>query len=445
MSTTLRIYPEIRTALPGPKVQALIEKDARYLSPSYTRGYPLAIAKGDGAMIEDHDGNRFLDFCAGIAVCSTGHSHPAVVDTVKAQAEQFLHMSGTDFYYTVMADLAERLAQGVPGENRVFFGNSGAEANEGAIKLARYSTGREKIIAFYRSFHGRTMGALSLGASKVVQRRKFSPMLPGVFHAHYPYPYRDLFGTDTPEACADRCLDYIKNVLFKYTVPPEEVAAFILEPIQGEGGYIVPPARFLHGLRELADQHGILIIMDEVQAGIGRTGKLWAYEHFDGFVPDMVTSAKGLASGLPLGAVIARKHLMQWQPGAHASTFGGNPVSCAAALTTLDLVENGLMQNAAKQGETLMAALRALDSPVIGDVRGLGLMVGVEIVKDKTTREPNPDLRNALVDACFYQGLLVLGCGESTIRLCPPLVICEEQVHKAVDILAHCLASLGHA
>lgn len=435
----LIIYPDIKTALPGPKTKALIERDNQYLSPSYTRGYPLSIESGRGAMVVDHDGNRFLDFCAGIAVCSTGHSHPEVVRVIQEQAELFLHMSGTDFYYTGMVDLAERLAKSGPGssDKKVFFGNSGTEALEGAMKLARYHTKRKKLIAFYRSFHGRTYGAMSLTASKAVQKSHFSPVVPDVLHAHYPYLYRDIFGSKTEEECAERCLAYIKDYLFKMMVSPDEVAAFVVESIQGEGGYVMPSPNFLLGLQQLAKAHGILIIADEVQSGAGRTGKMWAAQQFDGYDPDIICSAKGLASGLPLGAIIAKSHVMNWVPGTHATTFGGNPVACAAALKTLDLLEGGLMQNAQVQGAYLKQKLIELmaEFDVIGEVRGVGLMLGIEIVKSKTSKEKAPDLRNQIVDDCYYNGLVILGCGENSIRFSPPLIICEEQVDCAVGIL----------
>lgn len=438
MVTAAHYLPEIKTELPGPKTKALIERDERYISPSYTRGYPLSIESGDGAMVTDVDGNRFLDFCAGIAVCSTGHSHPEVVKVIQEQASKFLHMSGTDFYYSVMVDLAEKLAHYPPGngEKRVFFGNSGTEAVEGAIKLARYHTNREKLISFFGSFHGRTFGSMSLGASKSLQKKRFSPLVPGVFHTHYPYFYRDIFGSATPEECAENCLNYIKNYIFKMVSQPDEIAAFIVEPIQGEGGYVVPPAHFLGELQKLAHQHGILVIADEVQAGIGRTGKMWASEHYANFDPDIICSAKGLASGLPLGAVVAKKHVMNWEPGVHASTFGGNPVSCAAALKTLELVEGGLQQNAQAMGDYLVQKLKGLEAKydVIGDVRGKGLMIGVEMVQSKASKEKFGDLRDRIVDDCFYQGLLILGCGENSIRFSPPLVINREQVDVALDI-----------
>ncbi|MDX2084063.1 MAG: acetyl ornithine aminotransferase family protein [Candidatus Melainabacteria bacterium] len=441
--TAAEDLPHLITSLPGPKTQALIARDQQFLSPSYTRGYPLSIEKGEGAMVIDADGNRFLDFCAGIAVCSTGHSHPEVVRVVQEQAARFLHMSGTDFYYTVMVDLAERLARLTPGspDKRVFLCNSGAEANEGAIKLARYHTGRSHIVSFFRSFHGRTFGAMSVTASKAVQKRGFFPMLPGVVQAHYPYPYRDLFNSCCEYECARNCLKYLEEHVFKMLVPPEEVAAILVEPIQGEGGYIQASAEFLLGLQAMARKYGFLIIADEVQSGIGRTGKMWASQHVPGFVPDIITSAKGLASGLPLGAFIARAEVMSWVPGAHASTFGGNPVACAAAVKTLELVENGLMQHAASEGAYLKAELEkmAATSPVMGQVRGVGLMLGVEIVKDKTSKTKAPDLRNQIVDDCFEHGLLILGCGENSIRFSPPLVINRRQSQAALDIFARVL------
>lgn len=429
--------PEIVTELPGPKVRALIQEDHRYISPSYTRGYPFAIARGEGAMVQDPDGNWFLDFNAGIAVCSTGHCHPQVVKAIQEQAARFLHMSGTDFYYENMVELARRLDESAPGETpkKVFFCNSGAEAIEGALKLARHHTGRPNIISFYRSFHGRTYGAMSVTASKAVQRGHFAPLLGNIFHAHYPYSYRPFFGNTNPEDEAEACLEFIKSHLFQMVTQPSEVAAILVEPIQGEGGYVVPPKNWLPGLRKLCDAHGIVLIVDEVQAGIGRTGKMWATE-YDGIEPDIITSAKGLASGMPLGAIIAKSNVMTWKPGAHATTFGGNPVACAAALATLDAVENGLMQNAAQQGQLLMARLSELVKQYdqLGEVRGRGLMVGLEIVQSKSGKAKDGALRDLLVDKCFEKGLLILGCGENTIRFSPPLVIDADDVETAVSI-----------
>src|SRR5277367_5527191 len=369
--------PHLQGPVPGPRAQALIERDSRVVSPSYTRGYPLVVERGEGCMIDDVDGNRFLDFNAGIAVVATGHCHPRIVAAVQRQAADFLHMSGTDFYYENMVALAEKLARLTPGgvDRRVYFGNSGTEAVEAAIKLARYHSGRDKFIAFLGGFHGRTMGSLSLTGSKVTQRRHFGPLLP-VQHVPYAYCYRCAYGKQ-PDTCNVECVKVIEDQLFKTILPAEEVAAIVVEPIQGEGGYLVPPAKFHEELRRLADKHGILLIHDEVQSGMGRTGRMFASEHF-GVTPDIVTLAKGIASGMPLGATIAKAEIMNWTPGAHASTFGGNPVACAAALTTLELLEESLVENAAAMGAHILNRLR--DWPRrfrnVGDVRGNGLMIG---------------------------------------------------------------------
>jgi 4-aminobutyrate aminotransferase len=422
--------PLLRTELPGPKAKELIASDERYTSPSYTRVYPLAVERGEGLTIEDVDGNRFLDFTAGIAVCSTGHCHPRVVAAIEEQARKLIHMSGTDFYYAPQGQLAQKLAQLAPGEGdkRVFFTNSGAESVEAAFKLARFHTGRQHMIAFFGAFHGRTMGALSLTGSKMIQRRGFAPLIPQVTHIDYANPYRSSAGTLNT-------LNQLED-LFKRTVPPNEVAGIIVEPIQGEGGYIVPPPDFHRELKQLAEKHGILYIVDEVQAGMGRTGKMFAIEHW-GVTPDIICLAKGIASGLPLGAIIARADLMDWGPGSHASTFGGNPISCVAALTTIALLEESLMANARVAGEYLQQRLRELMGkyPLIGDVRGMGLMVGAELVKDRTTKEPAAAERDAVVQMCFRRGLLMLGCGTSTLRFCPPLVITRDEVDTAVRIL----------
>ncbi len=434
--------PRIVTGLPGPRALAVIERDRNVLSPSYTRCYPLVAARGQGAIIEDVDGNRFLDFNAGIAVAATGHCHPHVVAAVQNQAARLIHMSGTDFYYENMVELGERLAATAPGgvPRRVYFGNSGTEAIEAALKLARYHTRREKFVAFFGGFHGRTMGALSLTASKAVQRRGFGALVPGVFHAPYPNPYR--MGL-SPEAAVEESLAAIDR-LFQTIVTPEEVAAFVVEPVQGEGGYVVPPPSFLPELQRIARRHGILLVVDEVQSGNGRTGRMWACEHFD-VVPDIIATAKGIASGMPLGAMIARAEIMDWQPGAHASTFGGNPVAVAAALATLELLQNGLIENAARTGAYIVDRLASWPDrfPVVGEVRGLGLMIGIEIVADQDTREKAPALRDELIDLAFENGLLVLGAGENSIRLSPPLVITEEQADVAVDILEDSLEKLG--
>ncbi len=426
--------PEIRTPLPGPRARAVIERDHAVLSPSYTRSYPLVAGSAEGVIVEDVDGNRFLDFSAGIAVVSTGHCHPRVVAAIQKQAARLIHMSGTDFYYENMVTLAERLAASLPGPRRVYFGNSGAEATEAAMKLARYATGREKFIAFLGAFHGRTLGALSLTASKAVQRRGFGPLVPGVTHVPYPDTYRhgDQAGPMSIEAI---------ERLFKTIVPPEEVAAIVVEPVQGEGGYLVPPKGFLEELARIAQAHGILLVFDEVQCGMGRTGKLWACEH-SGVAPDILTTAKGIASGLPLSAVIARADLMHWKPGAQASTFGGNPVAVAAALETLDLLEESLIDNAAYVGAHMMKRLADWPKriPSVGDVRGLGLMIGIELVRDQKTKERAHDLRDTVVERAFERGLLVLGAGENAIRLCPPLVVTREQADFAMDVLEEALA-----
>lgn len=432
--------PRIVTDLPGPQAQAIIERDGAVVSPSYTRCYPLVIKRGEGAMVEDVDGNSFLDFNAGIAVVATGHSHPAVVKAIQEQAAEFLHMSGTDFYYEGMVRLAEKLASLAPGSapKRVYFGNSGAEAVEAAIKMARYHSGRDKFIAFFGGFHGRTMGALSLTGSKVTQRRGFHPSLP-VHHIPYSYCYRCPYGKQ-PDSCAVDCVREIEDRLFKTILPAEEVAAIIVEPIQGEGGYLVPPPKFHQELRRIADQYGILLIHDEVQSGMGRTGRMFASEHF-GVTPDIVTLAKGIASGLPLAATVARAEVMNWGPGAHASTFGGNPVSIAAALTTIELIEESLLANAAEMGRYLMERMRDWPRKFkhVGEVRGLGLMIGIEMVRDQQTKERAPELRDQLETMAFERGLLILGCGPNSLRLCPPLVITRDQADFAVATLERCL------
>jgi 4-aminobutyrate aminotransferase len=433
--------PHLVTELPGPRARAVIARDERVVSPSYTRSYPFVCQQGEGAMVEDVDGNRFLDFNAGIAVVATGHCHPRVVDAIQKQAARLIHMSGTDFYYEELVALAEKLAEIAPGsvDRRVSFGNSGAEAMEGSLKLARYATGRDKIIAFYGCFHGRTMGALSLTSRKAVQRAGFGPMMPGVVHAPYPYCYRCPYGK-APESCAVECVQFIENTLLKTVAPAQEVAAIAVEPVLGEGGYVVPPKKFFDELARMAKQNGILLIFDEVQCGMGRTGKMWAAEHFDA-VPDILAVAKGIASGLPLGATVARAELMTWPPGAHASTFGGNPVACAAALATIALLEEELVENAALMGAHLMERMLEWPQrfPVVGDVRGLGLMIGVELVQDQRTKEKAPRLRDKVLGLAFERGLLALGAGDSTLRLCPPLVITREQCDFAIETLEECL------
>ena len=442
---TLRVtLPHIKTSLPGPKAKAIIERDGKVVSPSYTRDYPLVISRGEGAMVEDVDGNVFLDCTAGIAVTSTGHSHPAVVQAIAEQSQRFLHMSGTDFYYEPQVRLGEELSAIAPmkGPHRSFFGNSGTEAVEAALKLAKYYTKRHNIIAFLGAFHGRSMGSLSATASKVRQRQGFGPLVPCTFHAPYPDAYRRPAGA-TPDDCAAECLRFIEHQLFVHLVSPDEVAAILVEPIQGEGGYLVPPHAFLQGLREIANRHGILLIADEVQSGMGRTGKMFAIEHA-GVEPDIVTIAKGIASGMPLGVATARSDVMSWPPGTHASTFGGNPVSCAAALATIRLLRDSLIKNAEVVGAHMMARATALMDrhPIVGDVRGRGLMIGLELVRDRTTKERATSERDALVRECFNRGLLVLGAGRNAIRLSPPLVLTTQQADTAIEILDQALTAI---
>ncbi len=447
-STTLaeQFGPRIHGPLPGPKAKQIVEADDRYMSPSYTRSYPLVAKRGRGVRVEDVDGNEFLDFAAGIAVTSTGHCHPEVVRAIQEQAGELIHISGTDFYYEGLVTLAERLSAvaPMPGPHRFYYGNSGAEAVECALKLARYHTGRQNIIAFFGAFHGRTMGALSLTASKPQQRRGFAPMVPGVTHVRYPYAYRGCEGgpQDT-ERFALGCARYIEDKLFKTTLPPEEVAAIFVEPIQGEGGYVVAPDIFMKELRRICDRYGILLVVDEVQSGAGRTGKWWAVQH-SGIEPDMVCMAKGIASGMPLGICMTRADLMDWKPGSHASTFGGNPVCIAAALATMDVLEREGIANAATVGQTMLDRLCHWPSqhPIVGDVRGRGLMIGIEIVEDQQTRQVAPALRDRIVDLAFEHGLLILGCGETSIRLAPPLVVKPEEATVALDILEACIGQV---
>ena len=436
--------PHIKTPLPGPKARAIIDRDRLVVSPSYTRGYPFVMAGGSGATVEDVDGNVFLDCAAGIAVNSTGHSHPDVVRAIAEQAGRFLHMSGTDFYYEVQVRLAEELAAIVPiqGGVRSFFGNSGTEAVEACLKLARYVTGRQNVIAFFGAFHGRTMGSLSLTASKAIQRRGFGPMLPGVHHAPYADCYRCPLGL-TPATCAAECLDFIDQQILVHLVSPDEVAAVVVEPIQGEGGYVVAPVQFLQRLRDLTTKHGMLLVVDEVQSGMGRSGRMFAIEHSN-VEPDVMAIAKGIASGMPLGVAVARSGLMTWPAGAHASTFGGNPVSCAAALATIALLKERLVANAARVGRRLMEGLEGLAArhPLIGDVRGRGLMIGVELVRDRQTKERAGEERDRFVQAAFERGMLVLGAGKNAIRFSPPLVLTSEQADVAVRITDEALTEV---
>ncbi len=437
--------PQIRTPLPGPRARAIIERDALVVSPSYTRAYPFVIARGHGAMVEDVDGNRFLDCAAGIAVNSTGHSHPDIVSAIVDQAQKFLHMSGTDFYYEPQVRLAEELEAIAPfrGPKRTFFGNSGTEANEAAIKLARYHTQRYGLIAFLGSFHGRTLGSLSITSSRAIQRKGFGPPMAGAYHAPYANCYRCPVGR-RPDSCAAECLDYLEDQILVHLVAPDEVAAVVVEPIQGEGGYVVPPVQFHQRLRELTKTHGMLLVVDEVQSGMGRTGKMFAIEHF-GVEPDVVTSAKGIASGLPLGVATARAELMAWPPGSHASTFGGNPVSCAAALATITLLKDRLITNAATVGAFMLEGLRQMQQKhaLIGDVRGKGLMIGVELVRDRQTKERATTERDRVVEECFRRGLLILGAGRNALRLSPPLVLTSAQADTALRILDEALGAVA--
>jgi len=439
------LFPSIVTGLPGPEARKVLEKDQKFISQSYTRVYPLVIKRGHGVWVEDVDSNRFLDFTSGIAVLNTGHCHPRIVEAIRRQAEEFIHMSGTDFYYDAQSTLAQRLSEITPGprEKRVFFGNSGAEAIEAALKLARYHTKRPRILAFLGAFHGRTMGALSLTASKVIHERGFSPLVPGITHIPYAYCYRCPYHLDHPK-CGVACVDWIREDLFKRSIPPEEVAAVFVEPIQGEGGYIVPPLEFHQKLFALAKEFGILFVADEVQTGMGRTGKMMAIEHW-GVVPDIIALAKGIASGMPLGATVSQTEVMDWVPGSHASTFGGNPISCRAALTTIELLEEGLVENAARIGDYILGELRRLQSqyPLIGEVRGKGLMIGVELVKDGKTKEKAIGERNRIIQACFERGLLILGCGENSIRLCPPLLITRKEADLALSLLEEVLKKVS--
>jgi 4-aminobutyrate aminotransferase len=426
-TTTIDAGPRIVTALPGPAGRAIIERDERYTSPSLTRVYPLVVDRAEGCLIDDVDGNRFLDFNAGIAVVAAGHAHPEVNAAIHAQVDRTLHYCSSDFYLPVYADVCERIARSAPmADAKVFLANSGTEAVEAALKLARHHTGRPNAIAFFGAFHGRTLGSLSLTASKARQRAGFGIVTPGSFHAPYWDPYNHE---------AETGADYIRRVLFTKVTDPADVAAIFVEPIQGEGGYIVPPAEWLRDLRTLCDEHGIMLVMDEVQTGVGRTGTMWACEE-SGVVPDIMTIGKGLASGLPLAGIVTKPEVMDWEPGGHGSTFGGNPVACAAADVTLRLVEDGLAANAAEVGAHIKAGLEALavDQPLIGQVRGRGLMIGIDL--------PDHDTAEALERACFERGLLILTCGERSVRMMPPLVVTKQQGDIAVAIVADALAAM---
>jgi 4-aminobutyrate aminotransferase len=421
MAASSKNVPYIHTELPGPKAKKAISLDRRFTSPSYTRYIPLAVKRAWGSTVEDLDGNRFLDFTAGIAVNNCGHCHPDIVEAIRDQAGKLLHMCGSDYYNEPQAQLASKLCHLFPGKSptRVFFTNSGAESIEAAFKLARYHTGRQRVIAFLGAFHGRTFGALSLTGSKITQRAHFAPLVPEVEHV----PYGDV--------------KYIREHLFKQTVPPDEVAAIFVEALQGEGGYIVPPKEFLPELRKLCDEHKILMVVDEIQSGFGRTGKMFCIEHY-GVEPDILCLAKGIASGLPLGAMVAKESVMDWKQGAHGSTFGGNPVSCRAALVSIDLIERKYMKNTRTVGAFMKEGLAKIAAEFpkhLGEVRGMGLMIGLDIITDAASKKPARALRDHIVDDAYYAGLLLLGCGEATIRFCPPLSLTKEEAATGLDIL----------
>jgi 4-aminobutyrate aminotransferase len=442
MQVAEKKLPHLVTALPGPIARKIVERDHAVVSPSYTRDYPLVAKTGRGALVDDADGNTFLDFAAGIAVVATGHCHPQVVAAIQKQAADLIHMSCTDFYYEGMVDFAEKLAAIAPGSTpkRVYFGNSGTEAVETAMKLAQYHTKRDKFVAFHGCFHGRTMGALSLTASKSVQRKHFGSLLGGVFHAPYPNTYRGAYGVRPENAAAD-ALSYLENELFKRLCDPTDIAAIFIEPIQGEGGYLPAPAEFLQGLERICHKYGIMLVADEVQSGMGRTGKWWGVDHA-GVEPDILCSAKGIASGMPLCAVIAKADVMDWKPGAHASTFGGNPVSIAAGLATYDILQREGIANCARVGEFIFretAGWRERHRSV-GDIRGKGLMIGIEFVRDQKTKEKAPAIRDYVIEAAYRKGLLVLGAGENSLRLAPPLIVDEEQADFALRTLDTCIS-----
>ena len=431
-------YPKIVVRPPGPKARELIEKDERLISPSYVRFYPLVVESASGCIVRDVDGNEYIDFNSGLVCMNVGHNHPNVIKAIKKQLERFLHYSNTDFYYKEVVDLAEKLCEITPGkfDKKVYYGNSGTEAVEAAIKLAKWHTRKPRFIGFIGAFHGRTTGSLSFTASKPVQRKYFFPLMPGVTHVPYPYCYRCAFKQNFPE-CNYWCIDYIDEyVLHKY-VPPEEVAAILFEPIQGEGGYVVPPEGFFQRLKRLADKYGILLIDDEVQAGMGRTGRWFAIEHWE-VEPDIICMAKALASGLPLGAIIARARIMDWEGGSHASTFGGNPLACVAAAAAIDTIkEENLLENAARQGNYILKRLNELKerSKIVGDVRGKGLMIGVEIVEDKDSKKAAPDLAKEIMMRSWKRGVAIITCGVSTLRIAPPLIITRELVDAAMEII----------
>ncbi len=442
----MSVYPKIIVAPPGPKARELVRKDEGLISPSYGRFYPLVVESGRGCTVKDVDGNEYIDFNSGLVCLNVGHNHPKVVSAIKDQCDRFLHYSNTDFFYIEVVDLAEKLAEITPGnfDKKVFFGNSGAESVEAAFKLAKWHTRKQRFISFISAFHGRTVGALSFTASKPTQRRYFFPLMPGVTHVPYPYCYRCPFKQTYPE-CHYWCIDFIDEFVLQKYVPPEEVAAILFEPIQGEGGYVVPPSGYFQRLRKLADKYGLLLIDDEVQAGMGRTGKWFAIEHWD-VEPDILCSAKALASGLPLGATIAKAKVMDWVGGSHASTFGGNPLSCVAANAVINIIrEERLLENATKQGAYIMNRLEELkdQTEIVGDVRGKGLMIGMEIVENKETKKPAPKKANEIMMRSWKRGVAVITCGASTIRIAPPLSITRELVDAALEIIEDAVKEVG--
>jgi len=431
-------YPKIVVTPPGPKARELIKKDETFVSQSYVRFYPLVIESGKGCIVRDIDGNEYIDFNSGLVCLNVGHCHPKVVDAVKKQSEKFLSYSNTDFYYRPVVDLAEKLCEITPGQfdKKVYFGNSGAEAVEAAVKLSKWHTRKQRFIAFISAFHGRTLGALSFTASKPVQRRYFFPMVPGVTHVPYPNCYHCAFKLSYPD-CDYWCVDFIDEMVLQKYVPPEEVAGILVEPIQGEGGYVVPPPEYFQRLKRITDKYGLLFIDDEVQAGVGRTGRWFAIEHWK-VEPDVVCIAKSIASGLPLGVIVSRARLMDWEGGSHASTFGGNPVSCVAALALIDVIkEEKLLENATKQGNYIMKRLENLkdEYEIVGDVRGKGLMIGAEIVENKKTKKPAKEKASEIMTRCWKRGIAIITCGVSTLRVAPPIIITRELVDAALDIV----------
>jgi 4-aminobutyrate aminotransferase len=440
-------YPKIVVTPPGPKARELVKKDSDLISQSYTRYYPLVIESGKGCIVKDVDGNEYIDFNAGLACLNTGHNHPKVVAAIKGQCDKFLHYSNTDFYYSQSVNLAQKLFEVTPGDfqKRVHFGNSGAEAIETAVKLSKWHTRKHQFIAFVGAFHGRTSATTALTASKPTQRKHYFPLLPGITHVSYPYCYRCPFKMAFPD-CNYYCVDYIEEQVLQKYVPAEEVAGFVFEPIQGEGGYVVPPQGYFQRLKQLADKYGLLLIADEVQSGVGRTGKWFAIEHW-GVEPDILCCAKALASGLPLSATVARSSLMDWEAGSHASTFGGNPLACAAALSVLEVIkEEKLLENAEKQGHYIMKWLQDAkeENEIVGDIRGKGLMIGVEFVENKQTKTPGTDQAREVMMKCWRRGIAVVTCGVSTMRLMPPLTITRELVDKTLAILGDAIKEVNN-